>query len=172
MSSNYKLPLNFERKGLDSTPNHTPRQSVPGSYFPAEILHSTEDEAVVISYRFLHDRVQQAAYSLVPPEDRPALHKQIGERLLKKVSEEELDSILYEIVNQLNHWLSPLSSEERCRLMELNLRAGKKAMAATAFGAALEYFRVAKTLLDAEEEERRLSATSCRDWTTLTPCLT
>lgn len=109
-----------------------------------------------ISYRFLHDRVQQAAYSLVPLEERAALHKQIGERLLDNVSDSELDPILYEIVNQLNHWLAPLTHEERHRLLELNLRAGKKAMAATAFSAALEYFQVAKALLDAAEEEERL----------------
>ena len=105
-----------------------------------------------ISYRFLHDRVQQAAYSLVPLEERAALHKQIGERLLDNVSNSGLDPILYEIVNQLNHWLSPLTHEERHRLLGLNLRAGKKAMAATAFSAALEYFQVAKVLLDAAEE--------------------
>ena len=147
--------MNFETQGLARTPNHTPRQIVPGSYFPAEILQKAENEIIIISYRFLHDRVQQAAYSLIPPEDRPALHKQIGERLLEKVPESELDGILYEIVNQLNHWLSPLSLEEMGRLMELNLRAGKKAIAATAFSAALEYFKVAKTLLDSAEKYKR-----------------
>lgn len=148
--------LNLERKTVDSTPSVTSCQSVPGSYFPGEPLRNVDDEAVTISYRFLHDRVQQAAYSLMPQDERAALHKQIGERLLAKVSESQLDSILYEIVNQLNHWLSPLSHEERLRLMELNLRAGRKAMAATAFSAALEYFQVAKALLDAEDEEERL----------------
>lgn len=156
-SSNYKLPLSFDRRGVDSTPSVTPRQNIPGSYFPAEPLRSVDDEVITFSYRFLHDRVQQAAYSLVPPEERAALHKQIGERLLAKVAESQLDSILYEIVNQLNHWLSPLSHEERTRLMELNLRAGRKAMAATAFSAALEYFQVAKALLDAADEEERLA---------------
>jgi len=141
---------------VDSTPSVAPCQNVPGSYFPGEPLRNVDDEAVTISYRFLHDRVQQAAYSLVPLDERAALHKQIGERLLAKVSESQLDSILYEIVNQLNHWLSPLSRGERVRLMELNLRAGRKAMAATAFSAALEYFQVAKALLDAADEEQRL----------------
>jgi len=148
--------LNFERRTVDSTPSVTSYQNVPGSYFPEEPLRNVDDEAVTISYRFLHDRVQQAAYSLVPTDERAALHKQVGERLLAKVSESQLDAILYEIVNQLNHWISPLSREERVRLMELNLRAGRKAMAATAFSAALEYFQVAKTLLDATDEEERL----------------
>lgn len=153
-SSSYKM-LSLERRTVDSTPSVTPCQNVPGSYFPGEPLRSVSDEVATISYRFLHDRVQQAAYSLVPLDERAALHKQIGERLLAKVSESQLDSILYEIVNQLNHWISPLSREERVRLMELNLRAGRKAMAATAFSAALEYFQVAKALLDTADEAER-----------------
>ncbi|KAF8445245.1 hypothetical protein BDZ91DRAFT_753889 [Kalaharituber pfeilii] len=159
MSSNYKLPLSFDKKSSPTTPG-IPQHSMPGSYFPPDLLHEPKDETVEISYRFLHDRVQQAAYSLVPLEERAALHKQIGERLLAKVSEDELDGILYEVVNQLNHWLSPLSPAERDRLMDLNLRAGKKAMAATAFGAALEYFQVGKALLDASEEEKRSNVAS------------
>ena len=169
-SANYKLLPNYNRKGLDISPTH-PTRPVPGSYFPAEVLPiSAEEDAIVISYRFLHDRVQQAAYSLVPPEGRPALHKLIGERLLAKVPEEDLDAVLYEIVNQLNYWLEPLSRDERKRLMDLNLRAGKKAIAATAFGAALQYFQVAKTLLDAmdpveleEEKSKRPTSDSVDD---------
>lgn len=78
--------------------------------------------------------------------------RMIGTRLLEKVPDEDLEGMLYEIVNQLNHWLSPLERAERRTLMELNLRAGKKAIAATAFDAALSYFLVAKSLLDDYEK--------------------
>ena len=66
------------------------------------------------------------------------------------------DGMIYEVVNQLNHWLRPLDSEQRRMLMELNLRAGNKALQATAFHTALDYFLTAKQLLDDfnfEEEE-------------------
>ncbi|KAG0127843.1 hypothetical protein HOY82DRAFT_490020 [Tuber indicum] len=130
-SGNYKIPLAL---GEDSS------------------MHG----GCAVTYRFLHDRVQQAAYSLIPKNERAGVHRMIGTRLLKKVPEEDLDGMLYEIVNQLNHWLSPLEKDERHTLMELNLRAGKKAIAATAFDAALLYFLTAKQLLDDHEKEEEV----------------
>lgn len=155
-SGNYKIPLVLGRdEGRDHTgdgPICTPYGFEGETYFPPRFPPSPAEQDEEVTYRFLHDRVQQAAYSLIPRGERRGVHRMIGIRLLEKVPDDELESMLYEIVNQLNHWLSPLEKAERRTLMELNLKAGKKAIAATAFDAALSYFLVAKGLLDDYEE--------------------
>jgi len=160
-SGNYKIPLALG----ENTPMHgggdsnTILSNGPSgdSYFPARFSPSPSDQEEAVTYRFLHDRVQQAAYSLIPKNERAGVHRMIGTRLLEKVPEEDLGGMLYEIVNQLNHWLSPLEKDERHTLMELNLRAGKKAITATAFDAALSYFLTAKQLLDDHEKEEEVA---------------
>ncbi|MDM0028847.1 trifunctional serine/threonine-protein kinase/ATP-binding protein/sensor histidine kinase [Variovorax saccharolyticus] len=92
------------------------------------------------SYRFLHDRVQEAAYSLIPQAMRPALHLQIGRRLAQMIPQEKRDDAIFEIVNQLNRGASLIASPaERAHLAELNLVAGKRAKASTAYASALGY---------------------------------
>lgn len=152
-SGNYKIPLVLDEDGIMQGGNAASVSNgvAAESFFPARFSPMPSDEEEAVTYRFLHDRVQQAAYSLIPKGERAGVHRMIGTRLLAKVPEGELEGMLYEIVNQLNHWLSPLEEEERECLMELNLRAGKKALAATAFDAALNYFLVAKRLLDESE---------------------
>lgn len=159
-SGNYKIPLALSQEDGNTegcgVPIYTPYGLEGDSYFPHRFSPSPSEQDDEVTYRFLHDRVQQAAYSLVPEGERRGVHRMIGVRLLERVPDDELENMLYEIVNQLNHWLDPLEKSERRTLMELNLRAGKKAIAATAFDAGLSYFLVAKRLLDdyekAEEE--------------------
>lgn len=117
-------------------------------------FHNAPDAEEEVTYRFLHDRVRQAAHSLIPAKDRAQFHRTIGRRMLEAATPTELnDGMIYEVVNQLNHWLSPLEPGERRTLMELNLRAGNKALQATAFHTALDYFLTAKQLLDDFEKE-------------------
>ena len=92
------------------------------------------------SYRFLHDRVQEAAYSLIPQDRRPALHLQIGRRLAERIPQDKQDEAIFEIVNQFNRGASLVAlPDERVRLAELNLVAGKRAKASTAYSSALDY---------------------------------
>ncbi|MCP4644231.1 MAG: AAA family ATPase [bacterium] len=85
-------------------------------------------------YRFLHDRVQEAAYSLIPEGDRRAVHLKIGRALMHETSEEEHESILFDIVNHLNIGADLMADQtERDALARLNLRAGRKAKASTAY---------------------------------------
>ena len=95
------------------------------------------------SYKFLHDRVQQAAYALIAQKERPPVHLQIGQTLLKQYAPEKSEALLFDIVHHLNlarrvkdKW------KERSHLAELNLEAGHKARAASAFEQALEYFTI------------------------------
>jgi PAS domain S-box-containing protein len=100
------------------------------------------------SYRFLHDRLQEAVYSLIPETSRSEAHVGIGRLLLAHTPPEKLDENIFEIVNQLNRGSHLIgSSEERRRLAELNVIAGRRAKVSTAYKSALSYFRAALTLL-------------------------
>ena len=91
-------------------------------------------------FKFLHDRVQQAAYAQIPETERPAMHLTIGRLLLKSAQREMRQEDLFEIVDHLNAGRALIDTDaERLTLAELNLQAARKAKAATAFTAALGY---------------------------------
>lgn len=101
-----------------------------------------------LTYKFLHDRVQQAAYSLIPEAQRPAIHLNIGWLLLSKTPEQELEEKLFGITSHLNAGQSLLTDPaERETLAHLNLRTGRKAKTATAYTAAESYLVVGLNLL-------------------------
>jgi PAS domain S-box-containing protein len=100
------------------------------------------------SYRFLHDRVQETAYSLIPQELRAEAHLRIGRLLAANTPLEKREEVIFEIVNQLNRGAVLIaSSDEREYLAELNLIAGKRAKASTAYASALKYFIAGAELL-------------------------
>jgi PAS domain S-box-containing protein len=103
------------------------------------------------SYHFLHDRVQEAAYSLIPEEGRAEAHLRIGRLLAAHTAPNEREERIFEIVNQLNRGAALISSRyEKEQLAEFNLIAGKRAKASTAYVSALRYL-VAGTALLAED---------------------
>jgi PAS domain S-box-containing protein len=117
----------------------------------AGLLFRSED-----SYWFLHDRVQEAAYSLIPEALRPAAHLRIGRLLAAAIPSAEREKKIFDIVNQLNRGTALISSrDERERLAELNLIAGERAKASTAYASALTYFITAAGLLAEDCWERR-----------------
>jgi predicted ATPase/signal transduction histidine kinase/tRNA A-37 threonylcarbamoyl transferase component Bud32 len=104
-----------------------------------------------ISYKFLHDRVQQAAYSLIPEEQKQYTHLKIGKLLLQNTPAEKLEENIFDIVNQLNVGINTIDNPaEKTQLATLNLTAGRKAKAANACEAAVRYLRVAMELLPAD----------------------
>jgi PAS domain S-box-containing protein len=103
------------------------------------------------AYRFLHDRVQEAAYSLIPEGARGAAHLRIGRLLASRTPAAEIEERIFEIVNQLNrgsHLIA--SSEERERAAGLNLIAGRRAKNSTAYASALAYLAAGRALLTEE----------------------
>jgi PAS domain S-box-containing protein len=100
------------------------------------------------SYGFLHDRVQEAAYSLIPEGACAETHLRIGRLLAARIPPERHDEAAFEIVNQLNRGSDLITSvEERKRLVALNLVAGKRAKSSTAYASALSYLGAARALL-------------------------
>jgi PAS domain S-box-containing protein len=100
------------------------------------------------SYSFLHDRVQEAAYSLIPERSRAATHLRIGNLLVSHTPPEKLEERIFEIVNQLTRGVGLITSrKERERLAELNLIAAKRAKVSAAYDSALKYLVAGAALL-------------------------
>ena len=120
-------------------------------FFQGEEHQGNSVENISVNYRFLHDRVQQAAYSLIPEGQKQATHLHIGRLLSKNLSLEEQESQIFTIVNHWNQAIELIADpRERENLMQLNLNAGEKAKASAAYGAASQYFQTALSLLDVE----------------------
>src|SRR5258705_1016868 len=129
-----------------------------------EQIHSALWEAVRLelvehaagSYQFVHDRVQEAAYALIPEESRPAAHLRIGRLLVAQTPPEQRDQTIFAIVNQLNRRAALITAhDEREQLAELNLIAGQRAKAAAAYASALTYLVAGSELLSEDRWERR-----------------
>ncbi|HJZ72327.1 MAG TPA: sigma 54-interacting transcriptional regulator [Vicinamibacterales bacterium] len=128
-----------------------------------KLRHALQDalrtELVLLSdnsYRFLHDRVQEAAYSLIPESQRAEAHLRIGRLLAKHTPPEGLKEAIFEIVNQLSHGAALLTSRhEKAQLAEFNLIAGKRAKASTAYVSALRYLAAGAALLSEDGWDRR-----------------
>ncbi len=138
LSNDYKIPLVF-------SPEESSKISLTD---------------VRVDYKFLHDRVQQAAYSLIPDGEKKQTHLKIGQLLLQSTTEEERKENIFALVNQLNYGTDLLPSEsEKYQLATLNLMAGQKAKAATAFESALKYLKVGLGLLPEDCWDRQYSLT-------------
>ncbi len=113
-----------------------------------------------VCYRFLHDRVQQAAYSLIPEDQKQQTHLKIGQLLLKNSQQLENPEDLFNIVNQLNIGRQFIVNQaERNQLVQLNLQAGRKAKASTAYEGALDYLTTGIELLTPDSWETEYDLT-------------
>jgi PAS domain S-box-containing protein len=113
-------------------------------------------ERIGSKYRFVHDRIQEAAYSLIPPELRPESHLRTGRLLAAHTPPENRGTAIFDIVNQLNLGARLIASaSERRQLAELNLLAGKCAKTSAAYDAALSYFDVGAALLAEDRQDGR-----------------
>jgi PAS domain S-box-containing protein len=102
-------------------------------------------------YRFLHDRIQQAAYSLIADEQRADVHLRIGRALLASMTAGQLAEHLFDIANQFNRGAGLLSHrDEKAQVATIGLRAGRKAKASTAYASACAYLAAGMNLLDDE----------------------
>ncbi|AOW99552.1 hypothetical protein BJP34_08890 [Moorena producens PAL-8-15-08-1] len=112
------------------------------------------------SYKFLHDRVQQAAYFLIPEDQKQLTHLSIGQLLLKNIPTAEREEKIFDIVNQLNYGLELITDQaQRDELAQLNRIAGEKAKGATAYEAAFNYLTVGLELLGQNSWQRQYDLT-------------
>ncbi|MGM0576454.1 MAG: AAA family ATPase [Myxococcota bacterium] len=135
---------------------------VGDAYRLAGLLRSGEDASHLprVPYRFVHDRIQEAAYALVPEEERPALHLRLGRLLLDDAGEEGPGARLFGVVHHLEAGRTLLTDpDERRRVAVLQGRAGRKAMDSAAFREALRYLTVGLELLPDDAWDRDYALT-------------
>ncbi|MEG5064692.1 AAA family ATPase [Microcoleus sp. B3-A4] len=136
-----------------------PESEVYKFYMGRERREETENSEVV-NYKFLHDRVQQAAYSLIPEQERARAHYQIGQLLIQQISPAAIEEQIFSVVNQLNYGIALIEDQtERSDLAQLNLTACRKARAATAYQAAREYGAIGLNLLGESAWQRQYEMT-------------
>lgn len=130
-------------------------------FYQVEQVDNRSIDIEETGYRFLHDRVQQAAYSLLSIEQQTEVHLSIGQHLLAQAEKEnrqeaEKSSRLFEITHHLNLGSALLNTkQQRENLAELNLETGRKAKMAAAFSSAATFFRQGITLLPTEAWQSR-----------------
>jgi predicted ATPase/signal transduction histidine kinase/CheY-like chemotaxis protein/tRNA A-37 threonylcarbamoyl transferase component Bud32 len=145
----------FDLKTLSIINEKTPEEVFPELVLAAQsgsILTTSEldEQLLVQDYKFLHDRVQQAAYALIDEAQKQVVHLQIGRNLLEKTSPEGLSERLFEIVDHLNHGIELVTAQlERNEIARLNLIAGQKAKAAIAYSMAKKYLATGRDWLAA-----------------------
>ncbi|MEH2407866.1 ATP-binding sensor histidine kinase [Nostoc sp.] len=130
--------------------SHTLREGeAPMSLVDGQKQMANDNEKMTISYKFLHDRVQQAAYSLIAADQKIATHLKIGQLLLENYSSIEQDEKLFDIVEHLNKGQEFITqASEREALAKMNLKVGRKARNSTAYAAAGDYLETGIELLD------------------------
>jgi predicted ATPase/GAF domain-containing protein len=117
-------------------------------------------EALKVEYKFLHDRVQQAAYSLIPDLQKQETHLKIGRLLLQNTPFEERKENIFALANHLNYGSTLLTLEsDKYELAELNLIAGQKAKVATAYETAIRFLNVGLSLLMASSWHQQYELT-------------
>ncbi len=110
-------------------------------------LAEIQTNNLVAAYRFAHDRIQEAAYSLFPLEDTTRTHLCLGRLLLSQHESPEHSNQLFATVDHLRRALPLLSSAERGQLISLLHTAGAQAQKKGAHQSALDFFSNALDLL-------------------------
>ncbi|MEX3936401.1 AAA family ATPase [Paraburkholderia phymatum] len=132
----------------------TSEELVHGALWPAVRLELVERRAA--GYRFAHDRVQEAAYSLIEEKQRGETHLRIGRLLAEHTPAEKRDEAIFEIVNQLDRAIPLIASRaERDQLAGFNLIAGKRAKASSAYASALKYLVAGAALVGEDGWDRQ-----------------
>jgi predicted ATPase/signal transduction histidine kinase/tRNA A-37 threonylcarbamoyl transferase component Bud32 len=150
----------ISEKNTDNTYQNLMPALKEGLVLPSSKLGLTEDDLFSSPFttklsgtkfrhfQFLHDRVQQAAYALIDEAHKKAVHLQIGRLLLANTPSEGLEEQPFEIVGHLNNGAVLVDNQtERDEIAKLNLWAGQKAKAATAYGAAVKYLNAGRECL-------------------------
>ena len=123
-------------------------------------LPRNTQEKLTIEYKFIHDRIQQAAYSLLSESQQQATHWQIGQLLLQHSSESIREDKIFDLVNQLNLGLTLIDRpDQRYEIANFNSIAAKKAIASAAYDSALAYLKIAMELLAADGWQQRYELT-------------
>lgn len=129
-----------------------------GLILPTQSNHepagTRSSDAGRLAHAFLHDRVQQSAYALIPEERKQSVHLAVGRLLRSQAAPAQLEERIFDIVHHLNLGRSLITDDaERRDVAMLNLSSGRKAKSSTAHQAALGHFQAGLGLLTEEHWE-------------------
>ena len=155
------------KQTIVETNNHLQNAIAVGLIFPLDDtickiidLDVLERSQIECEYKFAHDKIQQAAYTLISAQDKPSVHWQIGELLLQHTSVADLEHKIFDIVNQLNLGSKFISSQsQQIDIANLNLIAAKKAKASAAYQPTYEYLKAGLDLLPQNSWEQHYELT-------------
>ncbi|MFT7625694.1 MAG: putative ATPase, partial [Myxococcota bacterium] len=113
-------------------------ETLAGLMEPARLGFLTPIGSAQHRFRFVHDRVREAALQTLEPAERAVLHAAIGRTLLARW--DGAGSIPFAAIDQLNRGVAEVRDPaERATLAQHNLEAARRARAAAGFGAAADY---------------------------------
>jgi len=144
-------------KSLVETANDLQEALLAGVILPVDEQYKYihESETFNVTYKFSHDRVQQAAYLLIGDDVRPGLHLKIGRLMLARYREKREEKV-FDIVSQLNLAVRLITSrEEKNELIRLNLLAAQKTKLTTAYFDTLQYLKIGMNLLENDSWDRQ-----------------
>lgn len=145
-SNSYKLFQHGNSSGLNIDSKEAKQLSIRNLQIP--------------KYKFIHDRVQQAAYSLISEDQRKQIHLKIGLLLLSNTPIVEQEDKIFLLVNQLNMAVELITEQtKRDDLARMNLIAGRKAIASTAYLTAVKYLTTGIELLTDDSWESKYELT-------------
>ncbi|MCB1177200.1 MAG: hypothetical protein KDK36_06435, partial [Leptospiraceae bacterium] len=134
ISDEYKYLLSLELKGNEK-----------------EILNSIE-------FKFSHDRIQQASYSILEENERKNIHLGIARELFSDNKDSDIEENILEIAHHFNQCLDLIEDKiEKLQVIELNFLAGKKAKKSSAFKSAFGYFEAGISCLGENDWEENYS---------------
>jgi predicted ATPase/class 3 adenylate cyclase/GAF domain-containing protein/tRNA A-37 threonylcarbamoyl transferase component Bud32 len=154
VSENLVLPLSDAYKSIEEEEELNSKFKTKNSYEP------NFKASISIEYKFAHDRIQQAAYFLLPPDEKQAIHWKIGQVLLQNTPQQLREQKIFDVVNHLNLGIDLIAVQsERNRLAKLNLMAGKKAKASAAYEPAWNYLKIAMDCLSVDSWQMQYNLT-------------
>jgi AAA ATPase domain/Protein kinase domain len=116
------------------------------------------------TYKFLHDRIQEATYALIPEGERAGAHLRIGRVLLASMMADGLAEHLFDVVNQLNRGATLLMDrDEKIQVAAIQLRHAHSSTPTTGIGGesgrdwAICLIRCNRVCLPIGNPKRRLS---------------
>jgi len=105
-------------------------------------------------YKFSHDKVQEALYSLLGEKEKQLIHLKIGHFITKNIDKKQLNKKLFSITDHLNKAYNQIKSKtQKNELALYNYKAAQRAKESNAYDNAIKYLNNISLVLDNKKDE-------------------